>query len=273
MGNVLFRKCIIAFAFLCLLSSFIIKPSVSYALDITFDLSNYKYRETDDNGNFQMSDDAASPFVSVGIRDWDMPKSVGKFGLMYTAEVTHGRVNYDSKNSGVVKKTYNKARAEAYVTYRTDKILSPFVGFGYRYLRDESGGQIGENGGVFYDRRSRYYYAPVGVVINVTDKFTFKGQYNFFIKGEQKSYLMHTNPGYPNVSNEQDDGWGADFTLNYQATENLSLYSFYRHWNIGKSEIATGYVPVRNETISWWEPDNTTHEFGLGVAYNFNSFF
>ena len=62
---------------------------------------------------------------------------------------------------------------------------------------------------------------------------------------------------------------GFDVTGNYQIADKWSVYGFYRYWDIVKSNVETGYVPVLGRIVNWWEPDNTTEEFGLGVAFRF----
>jgi len=156
------------------------------AAELTLDVSDYSYEETE-NDSFKMADDSDPPFVALGIRDWDRPKENGKFGLMYTGEGTVGRVAYDSANSGTLKKRYYRARMEGYLGYRLNDYATPYVGIGYQFLHDDSGGKIGDNNGIFYDRQNHLLYMPFGVRVDPMDKLSLKLQANLLIKGMQIS--------------------------------------------------------------------------------------
>lgn len=243
-------------------------PVHAYAAELTFDLSDYAYREEDDSGYFLMRDESKVAFGSLGIRDWDVPAADGAFGLMYTAEGTAGMVSYHSRSSGTVKKMYYKARMEGYLGYRLNTHVTPFVGLGYRLLHDDSGGDHGDNGGTFYDRQNHLLYMPFGVRANPTENLSLKAQANAVLKGWQISYTSDGQTGYPDAHNTQDKGWGLDFAADYRVSEKWSTYTFFRYWSIDRSDNDCGNVPGRGY-VCWWEPDNTTREFGVGVAYRF----
>jgi len=207
-------------------------------------------------------------FGSLGIRDWDRPQADGKFGLMYTGEVTAGMVSYHSRSSGTTKKMYYKGRLEGYIGYRINTYLTPFAGLGYRFLHDDSGGDRGFNGGIFYDRQNHLFYLPFGLRIDPMDKLSIKAQANAVLRGLHISYTSDGREKYPDAHNEQDKGWGVDFAANYQIAEKWSMYSFYRYWSIDRSDNECGNAPGFGY-VCWWEPDNTTREIGIGVAYRF----
>lgn len=238
------------------------------AAEVTLDISDYSYEETQE-GRFFMADDSDPPFVSLGIRDWDRPATDGSFGFMYTGEGTAGRVAYDSQKSPPIHKTYYKARFEGYLAYRINQYFTPYIGLGYRFLHDDSGGKIGSDGGIFYDRQNHLAYLPVGVRVDPFENWSFKLQANYLIKGWQISYTTDGRPaGYSDAHNKQDKGWGVDFTANYQLNDKWSAYGFFRYWNIDRSDSDCGDVPTFGY-VCWWEPTNTTQEIGLGVAYRF----
>jgi len=235
--------------------------------ELTLDISSYAYEETTDAGAFFMSDDSAPVFYSIGIRDWSQPIEDSKFGFLYTGELTYGQVDYFS-SSGTLIKDYYKGRFEGYAAYRINKQISPFLGLGYRYLFDASGGSQTSTGALGYDRLSQYLYAPIGVRFDPVDKLSIKAQYNFFLLGNQTSYLSTASSAFSDIDNEQKGGWGVDITANYEINDKWSTYGFFRHWDIDKSEISTGtYAGLISFTA--WEPQNTTDEFGIGIAYKF----
>lgn len=243
-------------------------PSIGVP-EITIDASYYKYRETTSNGAFFMQDESSQPFISAGVRNWDQAPHVGEFAFMYTVDAGFGKVDYSSAGSGTMKKDYYRARTEGYLSYRYGMALSPFVGLGYRTLLDNSGGKQSSTNASGYDRLSRYLYIPIGAKYAPNRKLSFKAQYNYFVGGKQTSYLSTANgfASSPDVDNWQHQGWGMDFTANYQTDAHWSFYTFYRYWDIGKSSLA--HFSYGGSNYAGYEPDNTTEEAGIGVAFRF----
>lgn len=236
------------------------------AAELTFDVSHYAYRETV-GGAFFMKDVSSPVFYSLGLRNWDRPPADGHFGFMYTGELTYGRTDYSSAGSGTMNKDYYKGRVEAYLAYRCNAAISPFIGLGYRQLFDNSGGQTTSTGALGYDRMSQYLYLPIGARFDPFSRLSIKAQYDLFLGGRQTSYLSTASSSYSDITNRQRSGWGLDLTANYRVAAKWSLYSFFRYWDIKKSDTATGtYSGV---SYLAYEPDNTTQELGVGVAYRF----
>lgn len=238
------------------------------AAELTFDVSSYAYEETTDAGAFFMRDESAPVFFSAGLRDWKPARQDGRVRLLYTGEVTYGQADYSSASSGTLTKDYYKARFEGYAAYRVNAQFSPFAGLGYRTLLDASGGSRSSTGAAAYHRLSQYLYAPIGARFDATGRFGVKAQYNLFLKGRQTSYLSTASASYGDISNDQNSGWGVDVAADYKINDKWSAYGFYRHWDIDKSETATGTI---SGVVSFtaWEPKNTTDEIGIGLAYTF----
>jgi opacity protein-like surface antigen len=249
---------ILAFALgIIVLSS---QTNLARSADITFDASYYYYEEP----NF-MNDTSDPVFVSLGLRDWETPiKPDTPWQFIYTTEITRGWVKYSG--SGTLDKDYYKFRGEAYAGYKIDK-FTPFIGLGYRWLYDDSGGQTSSTGALAYDRQSQYLYLPAGAIFEFGENFMVKGQFNLLLAGRQTSYLSDI-AGFSDVENDQTSGWGVDITLDYKLNEKVSLYSFYRYWDIDKSDIGTGtFAGVLQ--FEAFEPANTTTEVGIGISYKF----
>lgn len=109
---------------------------------------------------------------------------------------------------------------------------------------------------------------PFGILIQATDKLSFRGQHNFVVKGIQTTYTSRDAEGYPDAHNKQDKGWGMDFTANYLVDENLSIYGFFRYWSIDLSDYDSGDVTGFG-FVQYSEPDNVTRKIGVGIAYRF----
>ena len=234
--------------------------STSFAADLTLDISYYYYEEQ----NFM--DDTSDPVLyTAGSRNWEIASElVDTWQLLYTAEVTRGWVNYSG--SGRLDKDYYKFRGETYAGYRWDN-LTPIIGLGYRWLYDDSGGKTSSTGALGYDRQSQYFYMPAGGIFDLDQGIKIKGQFNYLITGKQTSFLSDVE-GFSDVENDQSSGWGVDFTVDYKITDNTSFYSFYRYWNIEKSDTSVGSFPGVL-IFEAFEPANKTTEAGIGIAYKF----
>ena len=160
-------------------------------------------------------------------------------------------------------KDYYKGRAEGYAASRINEQITPFIGLGFRRLFDSSGDYLTSTGHSGYDRLSQYLYAPVGIRFAPVDKLSVKAQYNTFLAGRQTSYMSYFSDVADDATNKQKKGWGVDFSANYQIDDTWATYGFFRHWDIKKSE--TTHYSNTDE----WEPENTTQEIGIGIAYKF----
>ena len=247
---------------LVLVSCFVF-PSISYGqLETTVDISHYEYEE-EVNGAFFMSDESDPIFLSVGIRDWEK-NITDSIYFMYTSELTYGQTNYNSASTGTLVKDYYKARFETLVSYNYESVF-PFLGLGYRWLYDDSGGLVSSTGHIGYDRQSQYLYLPLGIITRFTDELTFKGQYNYFISGKQTSYLSTFSASCGDVENNQNDGYGFDAVFDYSLEKDISIYGFYRYWDIEDSDPNT--VVCAGSLLTAKEPQNTTTETGIGIAF------
>ena len=246
------------------------------ATEITFGISSYEYVENNNTkqGIFYMRDKSDPRFYDIGLKNWDKgllssykPAILSKYNLLYTLEYTWGDTEYFG--SGTTTKPYSKQRYELYLSRSLGKNLNLFAGIGYRFLYDDSGGNITNTNAVAYDRQSEYTYFPVGFIYN-KNKWTLKSQYNIWGKGKQKSYLGEQPSLSSNyidiVENEQGYGYGLDFTLSRKLLSNVSIHTFYRFWSVDDSDWVNCY---KNGNAICQEPENETKELGLGFSYHF----
>lgn len=149
---------------------------------------------------------------------------------------------------------------------RSGVSLSPFAGFGYRYLYNDSRGTT-STGAIGYQRYSNYLYAPLGL----TSRFHVNGQwviaptieYDYFIIGRQVSKLTDTGLGFSDATNTQNKGYG--YRLSMMAENGpWAIGPWMHYWNINDSDI----VPI-GFGIGVQEPKNETREYGLEVKYRF----
>lgn len=141
-------------------------------------------------------------------------------------------------------------------------IQALYAGVGYRYLNDDSSGQIGG-----YERESNYLYVPVGA----RKDFELAGRWDLAVRGEfdvllighQISRLSDADPTLPTVRNWQWPGFGAGLFADFMhkgRTVNVGLGPFLRYWWVDESDTTDeGY----------FEPENNTLEYGLSFVVQF----
>jgi hypothetical protein len=139
--------------------------------------------------------------------------------------------------------------------------VTPYFGFGHRYIRNEGANRLTSFGVPFYDRISNYYYLPLGmdVLYQPTSLYGIEGnlEYDHLLIGKQMSELGAL--GYTDLSHTQKHGSGVRASLklirNFK-THDLFVEGFWRYWKIEDSE----------ELGFYYEPNNTTDEVGLRLG-------
>ncbi len=146
--------------------------------------------------------------------------------------------------------------------------ITPYLGAGYRRFADNSGGMLTNLGAVAYDRRSNYYYSPLGAEISVYHQGLLEvlliGEYDFLWKGYQKSDDVDSK--FFEI-NEQDNGYGFKLRLRFvkQSRRNTKvvLEPYYTYWHVKDSSINC------NPYVCVLEPLNTFKEYGLRIGFLF----
>ncbi|MFH1976301.1 MAG: hypothetical protein ABIJ52_12185 [Pseudomonadota bacterium] len=154
--------------------------------------------------------------------------------------------------------------------------MTPFIGFGYRYLEDDMAGRMTSTGAYGYLRESNYYYSPLGIeAVNVFDNGWSAGvilEYDYFWKGKQKSYLSDIDSGLNNISNDQNDGYGLRGSINIKKQTDRVYYviePFIRYWNIDKSDVQPITFYGTPTGLGWYEPKNNSTEIGVKFMIGF----
>lgn len=200
--------------------------------------------------------------------------------VMFNADMklSYGQVDY--QNSGTLDNIDDymmEIRAVGGYDFKLTEslLLTPFIGFGYRYLRDDSSGRMTSDGSWGYLRESNYFYSPVGVTLtNDFNKSWVIGltvEYDIFWKGRQKSYISDVSYGYSDLENDQKSGYGLRGSLLIKKIVGRMSYSlepFIVYWNIDKSDIQN----ITYNGVLWgygWEPENNSTEVGLKFTVGF----
>jgi len=224
----------------------------------------------------------------IAYMEYREPDVMRQDGFMYGLKASYtyrdevmfrieGRSSYsemDYKNSGEMNNLNNYVfEARGLVGYdipltRTS-LMTPYIGFGYRWLYDDSGGHVSTTGAYGYDRESNYYYTPLGIE-TYSDlgngwSWGMTAEFDYFWEGRQYSYLSDASPVYySDADNKQNDGYGLRGSVRLQKkgdTVSFVFEPFVRYWEIDKSDydyVLYGGVP--NSAV--YEPKNETIEIG-----------
>ncbi len=200
--------------------------------------------------------------------------------LRLEGNLSWGEVDYNSNGTGEqsgIKDWMTEIRGLAGVDYEVSPtvLLTPYFGLGYRYLNDDSGGEVTSSGARGYERESNYYYSPVGgeLTLMLEDGWSLGivQEYDIFWYGRQVSHLGDAIAGLDTVKNDQKDGYGYRASLKLQHTGekvDVILEPFYRFWKIEDSEISS--ITYNGVAVGYGlEPENYTKQFGLKMAMKF----
>ena len=191
-----------------------------------------------------------------------------------------GQVDYTSTNTGTMSDIDDYLFELRFLfgsDYKLDSgaVLTPYIGFGYRYLNDDSGRMTTSTGHKGYERESNYYYSPIGIEL-MSDlgndwSWGFTAEYDIFWYGLQKSHLSDVNPAYRDLENDQNSGYGARGSiklLRRGETTGLLIEPYIRYWDINQSE--TTVISYSGFIVGYgYEPENNSTEIGLKIAIMF----
>ena len=195
-------------------------------------------------------------------------------GVMLKGEIGYSYGYVDYKNSGETDNIEDylfemRVLAGYDFSIYESSIITPYIGFGYRWLYDDWGGMTTSTGANGYDRESQYYYIPIGIetLSDISNGWFFgiTAEFDYFLEGRQTSYLSNADPGYNDIENKQKDGHGFRGSLKFQKKGERIGYiiePFVRYWKIDKSEVENIYY---NGAL-WgygWEPENKSTQFGI----------
>ncbi|MBL8013163.1 MAG: autotransporter domain-containing protein [Candidatus Omnitrophica bacterium] len=188
----------------------------------------------------------------------------------------YGEVDYKSNSSGTIDGITDWTY-EARVLAGKDLLMgknvriTPLVGFGYRYLNDDTSGLVSSTGASGYEREANYFYIPVGLEMaaRITENWIVSPsiEYDIFLHGRQESHLSDVSNAYPDITNKQHDGFGVRGAVKFiREFPSMSLVfePYYRYWDIEDSNVSTGVGGLF--IVSGMEPANTSQEYGLRLG-------
>jgi hypothetical protein len=242
------------------------------AQELGLTLSSYSYQEPSLSVNFTA--------INYGLEYQKTSLlSDGRF-LTVGIDYATGTDQYSGSGTLSVPKYYynGKIAVGADWAYRGG-IISPYIGFGYRFLNQTGGGLTTSTGTVMYDRQSTYFYIPVGLKQRSLSAgggiLESTLELDYLVLGNQFSGLsVMNNFGYSDsndVNNRQTSGYGLNASFMYKRPDGWSLGPYWKYWNISSSDLATRTYKYggTSYTTSPYEPANTTEEFGFKALYQF----
>ncbi|MGE0268278.1 MAG: autotransporter domain-containing protein [Candidatus Omnitrophota bacterium] len=156
-----------------------------------------------------------------------------------------------------------------------DSRITPFIGFGYRYLNDDSSGLRTTTGASGYERESNYFYIPVGVEVatELENDWSLSAsvEYDIFISGKQKSHLGDAIAGLNTVENDQNDGFGVRGSVRVvKKMEKFDVFiePYVRYWKVDDSDVAP--ITYSGVLVGFGqEPENNSVESGARIGFIF----
>ena len=216
----------------------------------------YEERHPVDN-SFFMSQDGWMIGMNTNSETYDSESYLG-----FKNRLAVGEVNYTSAGTGTMTGVPDYQFESTFYLgipmEGTNSRTTIFSGLGGRYLLNASGLKQSSTGHSGYDRESRYVYLPIGVNYE-KGAWEFRGEYLYFLYGQQTSYLSQVSSNYGDFTNDQEDGSGMKLTAKYYSDKNFGYEIYMDYWDIADSKL--------DITGNFMEPRNTTSETGLRVFW------
>lgn len=196
-----------------------------------------------------------------------------KFFLKGEGRALWGAVDYSSPVSGSLDDISDSLYEVRGLAGPRLGIATPYTGLGFRFLSDDSSGELTSNGDHGYKREANYLYVPFGLELrkNINNwTFTVNGELDALLQGRQRSYLSEIQ-GFSDVTNKQNSGFGQKLSLNIvkNGKVNLGVGVFYNHWDVRSSELAVGAQITPEIPLFIYEPRNDSSEIGVKLFIEF----
>lgn len=220
----------------------------------------YKYKETDDDGSEFMNYKGKR----VGVAGRITRTAANEVVTAGEAKLSYGRLDYTGSGTmSDVPDYFYEFRFLAGRRFAAARgTLTPYLGFGWRHLVNDSSDMTTTTGAYGYTRTSDYYYLPLGADWRWTvggGYLELNAEYDILLRGTQKSELVGET-----TKSTQNRGHGVRASVLW-GQGSFAAGPYMNYWKIAKSteEICGGGFFV------CWEPKNTTTEAGLRVRYTF----
>lgn len=241
-----------------------------HTFEITPEISHREYDEPDSNVNVH---EKGTMYGIAGSYAYHT-------NLMLKIEGTAlwGNVDYNSPSgviNGIPDAMYEIRGLAGYDIPVRSSAITPYIGFGYRYLSDDSSGKTTDLGANGYLREISYQYIPLGVtgITELDNGWAVDGnvEYDIFLRGYVNSHLSDASPTAPNFTNTQSSGYGVRGSIDISKKYGQFTYVaglFDRYWNVDNSDTVLFNVPSVG-IVGFYEPKNNSNEVGLNLGVRF----
>lgn len=187
----------------------------------------------------------------------------------YKYQIGYGKVDYTSAGTGTMSGIPDyQLEGTGYLGLPIDvsnNRLTLFSGLGFRYLLNASGLKQSSTGHSGYDRESRYAYIPFGLNYEFNSfnesYWELRGEYLYFLYGQQTSYLSQVSSGHNDITNDQEDGSGIKLRAKFHFDDKSAFEGYTDFWDIADSKL--------DVSGNFMEPRNTTSETGIRYFWKF----
>ena len=218
----------------------------------------YEERHPVDN-SFFMSQDGWMLGINTNSETYEGSTYIG-----FKNRAAYGQVDYQSNGTGTMSAIPDyQLETTGYIGIpfeNSNSRITYFTGLGGRYLLNASGLQLTSTGHAGYDRESRYVYMPFGINVE-QGSWELRGEYLYFLYGQQTSYLSDASEALPDITNDQEDGSGIKLTAKLYTDVGMGYEFYMDYWDIADSKLDT--------TGNFMEPRNTTSETGLRIFWTY----
>gem|GEM_PF-1126639 len=236
--------------------------------------SEVYWAKFDEPGNYSQKGSLSGYDLEYEHRITNNPKTlINMFGL--EAQWANGKFKQapDVGPSGIKDYTFDLRGIVGKDLYPSSYVrMTPYFGFGYRYLKDNSEGLdtvVDDFTLLGYKRYSHYDYLPFGtdIVFQADPNYSWESklEYDRMFNGWEVDKLG-VLPGYSTLVLDEKSGNGLRASLRFNIyLKYCTAYAeaFYRYWNIAKSDSKTD---PGAPGFGLNEPKNNTQEFGMRIG-------
>jgi hypothetical protein len=231
-------------------------------IDIGFQFSTYHYQEPEVGVNIDALKYGIHPILTASLYGGWYVRADGRFAMGSADYTGSGELDDEADYISEIRGT------TGYDFMFSDFVLTPYIGLGFRYLYNDSRG-ITSTGASGYQRYSHYLYMPIGInprfKVGNFDQISITFEYDQLLTGYQFSQLSDDGLGDPDITNNQNSGYGLRGDIMYE-WPHWAFGPFFNYWNINQSETSCG-VGASGFGECGYEPHNQTYEIGAELRY------
>lgn len=190
------------------------------------------------------------------------------------ATIILGDVDYESSSTGSASGEYNMIMVlENNLNYCLSNAVCMNMGYGFRYLNNDSTQLVTTTGSFGYKRENYLHFMPVGIKLDraignhYIGSMQLRSKYYVFLDGRQVSHFEQFGCE-SDLKNRQNSGYGFEASMRFYNRDKRWYYGGqFQYWDIEASDSIRFTCIGANPAVS--EPANTTTMAGVMVGYRF----